>query len=123
MDPLTILLGVMGLAFFLFLFGYLGDEPGGLLRMVVWTFAIILLLFIPWLVNMPTCEVVVKNETVSGNFTAYEYDSFCYENLGKIGTSFLKIVTWLYRIFVFYIIISLFIRLKEYLIQYKAGRR
>lgn len=123
MEPLVILIGVLGWAFFLFLFGYLGDQPGGLLRSAAWTFAVLVMLFVPWLSMGQTCNTVVANQTVAGNVTSFVHTTYCYENPSNIGTTFFKIITWIFRIFTVYIVLAFFAQLIDTVKAYKGGRR
>lgn len=122
----TLIAGILGTSFLLLYFTFnleMKDHP--LLRFILVMFAFIFILLIPKVLldSQTTCSAVMANATVMGNVTTYGYAPYCVEQAGTTSTTFMKIVYWLFRIFVAYIILYLFFTgINELRALYKGGK-
>lgn len=48
------------------------------------------------------CEIMISGTNVSGNYTSYDYDNYCFDTPGNTSNSFFKSLTWLMRFFYVY---------------------
>jgi hypothetical protein len=105
-DQTAIVLGVGISSFLLFyLSNSFGDSENDLGRQVLKLlsvgFGVVLLLIIPQtLFISDICEPVVKNASVAGNLTTYEYASFCYTEENAAVGGFYKTILVFFRVFV-----------------------
>lgn len=49
------------------------------------------------------CSWLVMNDTISGDYTVYNYDYQCHENTNTTAETFYKVTTWIMRIVAIYI--------------------
>jgi hypothetical protein len=66
---------------------------------------IILMILLPKVVmdDKDFCAVLVKNATISGSTTSYDYERTCFDNPNTTSTIFYKIVFWFLRVIVFFL--------------------
>jgi len=78
----SMVLGVGVVAGLLILFSYILGEKHKILRHFLLMVVLPLLFLIPASLTMEqeVCQPVVANETVSGNYTSYEYQNYCYDD-------------------------------------------
>lgn len=110
---LIIGLGVVGFIFFYFAFNLSKDAEGKdshfLLKLLLIFFALSILFLIPKAAidSKEKCDWVVANTTTSAPDTIYNYELMCYTTTTNTEGTFLNIVLWFFRIFVFYFFIYL----------------
>lgn len=112
MDGLSIIVGIGIVSFMIIYFSTSIDESHRWMKLLSMFFGLALLILIPFsLLNVQTnCDVVVDNATlVNANLTHYDYVSFCHtQEIDSIST-FYKVTTWFYRIFIAYVVVYLMV--------------
>ena len=101
-----IALGIVAFLILFFVFQWDRREHF-LLQLIGSFFFIYLILLIPKVMidNQDTCEIVMANETLTGNITTYEYQNFCITNTENTPTLFYKIILWFIRLFISYLVL------------------
>lgn len=102
-------IGLSGLMLFV-IYQTIDEKDNPLLKMVLIVTMLCLMLLIPktFTDELRQCESVVANSTVSGSVTSYEYTSYCFTESTSTDSAFMKIIFWLYRGIILYLIIYLF---------------
>lgn len=124
---LVFLLGIFGTSAILLYFTFnLEMKEHPFLRFILVMFAFLLLLFVPkaLLDDKTVCGIVVVNETaVNATLTHYDYDNVCFTEPGRTHVTFMKIINWLFYIFIGYVIIIILLKgLEELMSMYRRGR-
>lgn len=120
MDGLAL---IIGLGIYGFIWAYIAlkmdFEKHFFLQLLVLGFLAVLLLQVPRaaIEYGQDCTTVLSNQTVSGNFTSYEYREECF-NHGDTDVTFFKAATWWVRIFWTYLIVWIIYHLTVKLIDY-----
>lgn len=78
-----------------------------LLQLFTCIFVVFLLTLVPkaGLDNKDTCEIVLANETVNGNFTSYDYMNHCESNAYTTHTTFFKSISFFTKVFIAYLFV------------------
>lgn len=111
------LITIIGLGIILFFFIYTAftlDDKHAFLKIILFFFSFYLVLLCAKVVldDQQDCEILLKNETVTGNFTNYDYERVCFDTGNNTGNIVFKIVNYLIRLFNWYM---------YFLIVYIAG--
>lgn len=110
-EGITFVLGVGIAALLLYLISIQLDEnEHGILKLFLMIGILSMLLILPKFLGEATtnCDVVIANTTISNNITVYEYKDFCFEQSTTSISTFMKIIFWIFRGVILYIIVYLF---------------
>lgn len=105
LDGLSLLIGLGIIAFLFLYFIFNLDEKHFLLKLLMSFFFIGILLLIPKVLidHQDNCNVVIANETVTGNVTSYEYKEHCETDTYNTPTILYKTIMGFIRIYILYI--------------------
>lgn len=117
MNPIAAVLGI-GLVCFLILYlsNSLNNDHEHLKRYIALVF-IFTLLLIPkaMMDDRDYCEVIIANETLTGNVTSYQYSRQCFTNDNTTATSLYKIVNYMiYGVLVYAIMAFFWFAVKDF---------
>lgn len=122
------LVGIAGVAvvitFLVYLSFRIEAEKHRVLQLFFLMFAFLCLLFVPKFVNdaYNVCDTVVANSTWDGaNFTSYEYTNHCYVRTESTPLSFMRMIWWLFYIFIAYMVVFLVIWVISLLKERRQG--
>ena len=107
MNPaIVMIIGLSVTCIILWLISQSLDRSQDILKLfiIMSIFALMLLMPKVFSDSSTICETVVSNSTYVGNFTSYEYKSFCFVQDTGTSKTFMNIIFWSYRIFIAYII-------------------
>lgn len=121
METLSFIIGIGVFAFLLvYMIFKFNSKTHVILQLAVSMFIVVLLLLIPKvLIEDQNCDIVIQNETVSGNTTSYNYQEYCTTNENTSAKILYKSIMWFVRFFVtylfMYMIWAFFLKDKFYL--------
>lgn len=111
----------IGLAAIAALFMYMAfalDDKHSFIKVISLVFSILAMLSTAgFILNDPgNCAIVLQNQTVTGNYTAYSYDRLCYDTDNNAGSSLgiFKLINWFMRILFWYFLIFIIYWLFDY---------
>lgn len=111
-EAISLVLGVGIAAVVLYLINsQLNDEEHSILKLFLMIGMLSLLLLLPKIMGDSTnnCQVVVANETqANASLKLYYYEQQCFEQPTTSVGTFMKIIFWLFRGVILYIIVYLF---------------
>lgn len=95
------------ISFLTIYFAFNLDKEHFLLRLacIFFFFGFLLLMGKAGLDANTNCEVVVANQTITGNITSFDYNYTCFPNTTKTALFNYELLVWFLRIFVTYIFI------------------
>lgn len=112
-ELLAVVVGVASVCFLMMWFmQQLPEEKHFLFKLLLIFFIMACMMLIPKTLidNKTVCETIVANSTqLSANAVQYNYDRFCFERDENTAESFYRTTTWLYRLFIGYTIVFLFV--------------
>lgn len=112
-DGITFVAGVGVAALLLYLISIqLDEKEHGILKLFLMIGILSILLILPKVLGdaMTNCEPVVANSTMNNNTISYEYTDFCHEVPTTSVTTFMKVIFWIFRGIILYIIVYLFLQ-------------